>query len=291
MAKDQASAQDTGWFAISVGIVGNDTAPERWIGLTAFKTWNDDPFVGRQVIRGSDAVRSHDAVRRTTRAGEAVHERAGRQPPRRTRHAQHRVAQLHAVRGQGDAAERRSRKVTAMRALRRPQRGALAMRIRALSVFVLAGLVLPALAPAQAPDFTGTTLVSMKGTLVPDEKTANDVGWGGISFGFTGDAASTTRWFGVVHATAFGGNSFDAKTAVFQAHYNPTLYRRRPARAGEAAPGHPRRHAGAARGRGRAGVEEHHARPGETAPRPVAGGARLRRRARAPGAGARCPGC
>lgn len=98
------------------------------------------------------------------------------------------------------------------------------MRIRALSVFVLAWLVLPALAPAQAPDFTGTTLVSMKGTLVPDEKTANDVGWGGISFGFTGDAVNKTRWFGVVHATAFGGNSFDAKTAVFKAHYDPTLY-------------------------------------------------------------------
>lgn len=52
IAKDQASAQDKGWFAISVGIVGNEQAPERWIGLTAFKTWNDDPFVGRQVIRG-----------------------------------------------------------------------------------------------------------------------------------------------------------------------------------------------------------------------------------------------
>lgn len=52
VAKDQASAQAAGWFAISVGIVGNDTTPERWIGLTAFKTWNDDPFIGRQVIRG-----------------------------------------------------------------------------------------------------------------------------------------------------------------------------------------------------------------------------------------------
>jgi len=51
VAKDQANAQDIGWFAISVGIVGNESAPERWIGLTAFKTWDDDPFVGRQVIR------------------------------------------------------------------------------------------------------------------------------------------------------------------------------------------------------------------------------------------------
>jgi hypothetical protein len=92
-----------------------------------------------------------------------------------------------------------------------------------MSFILLAGM-LPAVALAQAPDLTGTTLVSMKGTLVADQKTADDVGWGGISFGFTGDAANKTRWFGVVHATAFGGDTFDAKTAVFGAHYNPTLY-------------------------------------------------------------------
>jgi hypothetical protein len=50
-AKDQANAQAKGWFAISYGVVGNDQSPERWIGLTAFKDWDDDPFVGRQVIR------------------------------------------------------------------------------------------------------------------------------------------------------------------------------------------------------------------------------------------------
>jgi hypothetical protein len=50
-AKDQASAQAKGWFAISYGVVGKGQAPERWIGLTAFKDWDDDPFVGRQVIR------------------------------------------------------------------------------------------------------------------------------------------------------------------------------------------------------------------------------------------------
>jgi hypothetical protein len=91
------------------------------------------------------------------------------------------------------------------------------------SILALAMLLLPAIARAQAPDMTGTTLVSIKGTLVADEKTADDVGWGGISLGFTGSDASKTRWLGVVHATAFGGDSFDAKTAVFQAHYNPTL--------------------------------------------------------------------
>lgn len=50
VAKDQASAQAEGWFPISVGIVG-EAGTKRWIGLTAFKTWNDDPFEGRQVIR------------------------------------------------------------------------------------------------------------------------------------------------------------------------------------------------------------------------------------------------
>lgn len=112
-----------------------------------------------------------------------------------------------------------------MTAMRTPgQAGPMAMRIRPIPFFLLAGLLLPAVAVAQAPDLTGTTLVSMKGTLAPDEKTADDVGWGGISLGFTGDNAGKTRWFGVVHATAFGGDTFDAKTAVFKAHYNPTLY-------------------------------------------------------------------
>jgi hypothetical protein len=51
VAKDQANAQAIGWFALSIGIVGSDADPDRWIGATAFKTWNDDPFVGRQVLR------------------------------------------------------------------------------------------------------------------------------------------------------------------------------------------------------------------------------------------------
>ena len=94
---------------------------------------------------------------------------------------------------------------------------------RRFSLLGLAVLLLPAIASAQAPDLTGTTLVSMKGTLVADEKAANEVGWGGISLGFTGADVSKTRWLGVVHATAFGGDTFDAKTAVFQSHYNPSL--------------------------------------------------------------------
>jgi len=97
------------------------------------------------------------------------------------------------------------------------------MRNRVLFL-LLAGLLLPALATAQpGPDMTGTAVVSIKGILAPDEKTADEAGWGGISLGFTGSDSSKTRWLGVVHATTLGGDSFDAKTAVFAAHYNPTL--------------------------------------------------------------------
>jgi len=96
------------------------------------------------------------------------------------------------------------------------------MRNRVLSL-LFAGLLVPALAAAQGPDMTGTVVVSIKGILAPDEKTADDAGWGGISLGFTGSDSAKTRWLGVVHANTFGGDSFDAKTAVFAAHYNPTL--------------------------------------------------------------------
>lgn len=50
VAKDQAAAREAGWFPISVGAVGSQS-PARWIGLTSFLTWSDDPFVGRQMIR------------------------------------------------------------------------------------------------------------------------------------------------------------------------------------------------------------------------------------------------
>ena len=99
----------------------------------------------------------------------------------------------------------------------------IAMRTRVLFLLLVAGLLVPALVRAQVPDLTGTALVTIKGILAPDEKTANDVGWGGISLGFTGSDASKTRWLGVVHANTFGGDSFEAKSAIFAAHYNPTL--------------------------------------------------------------------
>jgi hypothetical protein len=52
VAKNQAGAQEAGWFGISAGFVGDDKTPERWIGVTSFLDWNGDPFLGRQVLRG-----------------------------------------------------------------------------------------------------------------------------------------------------------------------------------------------------------------------------------------------
>lgn len=50
VAKDQSAAQEAGWFAISAGVVGDD-APARWLAVTAFRNWQDDPFVGREALR------------------------------------------------------------------------------------------------------------------------------------------------------------------------------------------------------------------------------------------------
>jgi hypothetical protein len=51
VAKNQAAAQDVGWFGISVGFLGDDKTPERWIGVTSFLNWNGDPFLGREELR------------------------------------------------------------------------------------------------------------------------------------------------------------------------------------------------------------------------------------------------
>jgi hypothetical protein len=51
VGKDQNVAREAGWFPVSIGFVGDDKAPERWIGLTSFVTWNGDPFVGREDLR------------------------------------------------------------------------------------------------------------------------------------------------------------------------------------------------------------------------------------------------
>jgi hypothetical protein len=51
LAADQAGAQQSGWFAVSLGTIGQPDTPVRWVGVTAFNTWDDDPFEGRQVLR------------------------------------------------------------------------------------------------------------------------------------------------------------------------------------------------------------------------------------------------
>jgi hypothetical protein len=51
LAKDQSGAQQSGWFGVSIGTLGQPDTPVRWVGVTAFNTWDDDPFEGRQVMR------------------------------------------------------------------------------------------------------------------------------------------------------------------------------------------------------------------------------------------------
>jgi hypothetical protein len=92
------------------------------------------------------------------------------------------------------------------------------------ATLALCVLLLPVAASSQPPiDVTGVAVISMTGTLVADRRTAQDIGWGGISFGFTGEGVGTTRWFGVAHAELFGGNTFDAKSAIFRVHKVPAL--------------------------------------------------------------------
>jgi len=91
------------------------------------------------------------------------------------------------------------------------------------AIAVVASLGLAAHGTAQPGGDTGTIVITMKGTLVRDKRAADAVGWGGISFGFTGGDVRTLRWFGVVHASLFGSNTFDAKAAVFRTHYVPAL--------------------------------------------------------------------
>src|SRR6267142_2442721 len=42
LAKDQRGAQQSGWFAVSIGTLGKPDTPARWVGVTAFNTWDDD---------------------------------------------------------------------------------------------------------------------------------------------------------------------------------------------------------------------------------------------------------
>ncbi len=98
-----------------------------------------------------------------------------------------------------------------------------AARVRA--AVLVAGILLP-LAGARAQPLIerlGVEVVSMRGTLVVDRQAAQRTGWGGISFGFTGEGAGTIRWFGVAHAEFLGGDVFRAKSAVFRTHLVPAL--------------------------------------------------------------------
>ncbi len=51
LAKDQSAAQQSGWFPVSIGIADHPDTPVRWVGLSSFMPWDDDPFEGREVMR------------------------------------------------------------------------------------------------------------------------------------------------------------------------------------------------------------------------------------------------
>jgi hypothetical protein len=99
------------------------------------------------------------------------------------------------------------------------------VKLVAIPGLVLLAALLPAAATAQGPfDLTGTTIVSLKGTLTGSRETAKETGYEGISLGFTGQQADKVRWFGVAYASLFGGNTFDAKSMIYRgAHYTPTV--------------------------------------------------------------------
>jgi hypothetical protein len=105
-------------------------------------------------------------------------------------------------------------------AMRRHPAFAAVTRFAALATLLL----LPASLWAQDLRMMGPVVWRMRGTVVADEKTANDMGWTGISLGFTGKDDSTMRWFGAVHAEIFGGDTFDAWSYINNvSHYNPTI--------------------------------------------------------------------
>jgi hypothetical protein len=103
------------------------------------------------------------------------------------------------------------------------------LRVRRLAACgaVLGALLLLASARGRAqesPDLTGSVMIDLKGTLAADKAAASEAGWQAISLGFTGQADNTVRWFGVVHASLFDGDTFDARSAILRAsHYDPTL--------------------------------------------------------------------
>ena len=102
------------------------------------------------------------------------------------------------------------------------------LRIRSLAVgaAALAALLLSSagVRAQEGPDLTGSVTIDLKGTLAADKAAASEAGWQAITFGFTGQADKTVRWFGVVHASLFDGDTFDARTIINAAsHYDPTV--------------------------------------------------------------------
>ena len=90
--------------------------------------------------------------------------------------------------------------------------------------FLAALLLLPVTARTQEVFDQGSIVWSMKGTLVANKATANDTGWTGVSLGFTGQDDKKVRWMGAVHASIFGGDTFDAWSYINKvSHYEPTF--------------------------------------------------------------------
>ena len=76
----------------------------------------------------------------------------------------------------------------------------------------------------EGTDLTGSVVLDMKGTLAADKAAASEAGWQAITLGFTGLEDNTVRWFGVVHASLFDGDTFDARSIILRAsHYDPTV--------------------------------------------------------------------
>lgn len=109
-----------------------------------------------------------------------------------------------------------------MRALQLDHTGTLAALARLATLAML--LLLPAPLRAQEVYDLGSVVWRMRGTLAANEQSANDIGYDGVSIGFTGQADTKVRWLGVVHAEIFGGDTFDAQSYVDRvSHYNPTF--------------------------------------------------------------------
>ena len=111
----------------------------------------------------------------------------------------------------------------------KPVRALEGLRLGCLAACAAALAALLLLSPArgraqEAPDLTGSVTIDLKGTLAADKAAASEAGWQAITFGFTGQSDNSPRWFGVVHASLFDGDTFDARSVILRAsHYDPTL--------------------------------------------------------------------